>query len=245
MPVMRSGLRAVRRGTGLSETDRIRNAYGNLDERTIARWDSRNAGNRYILAERQRLIRRLLRRQGWLPLGDRRVLDVGSGGGAELAWFRELGASESHLVGIDLLPDRVEVARRAYPNLDFHSGNAEQLPFPDASFDLVLAYTVFSSILDLHMAANVAAEIQRVIRPGGGFLWYDFRYNSPANRNVRGVSEARVRELFPGLSGELIGLTLLPPLARRLGPLTPIAYPALVRMPPLRSHLIGLLRKPA
>ena len=229
----------------MSETDRIKQAYGSLDERAIARWDPRNAGNQRIVAERQRLTRRLLQGEGWMPLGDRRVLDVGSGGGAELAWFRELGASESSLVGIDLLPERVEAARRAYPKLEFHLGNAEHLPFPDGSFDLVLAYTVFSSILDPDMAANVAAEIRRVMRPGGGFLWYDFRYDSPANRNVRGVSEARVRTLFPGLSGELIGLTLLPPLARRLGPLTPIAYPALASVPPLRSHLLGLLRKPA
>jgi len=229
----------------LSETDRIKQAYGSLDERTIARWDLRNPGNQHILAERRRLTRRLLQRAGWLPLGDRRVLDVGSGGGAELAWFRELGATESSLVGIDLLPDRVEVARRDYPQLEFQIGNAEHLPFPDRSFDLVLAYTVFSSILDGDMAANVAGEIQRVMRPGGGLLWYDFRYDSPANRNVRGVSAARVRALFPGLGGELIGLTLLPPLARRLGPLTPMAYPVLASLPPLRSHLLGLLRKPA
>lgn len=228
----------------MSETDRIKQAYGSLDERAIARWDLRNAGNQLILAERRRLTRRLLEQEGWVPLGDRRVLDVGSGGGAELAWFRELGASESRLAGIDLLPDRVEAARQAYPQLEFHLGNAEHLPFPDSSFDLVLTYTIFSSILDPGMAANVASEIQRVLRPGGGLLWYDFRYNSPANRNVRGVSAARVRSLFPGLKGELLGVTLLPPLARRLGPLTPIAYPALASIPPLRSHLLGLLRKP-
>jgi ubiquinone/menaquinone biosynthesis C-methylase UbiE len=245
MRLVRPNLPGVPRGAGLSETDRIKRAYGSLDERAIARWDLRNAGNQHILAERRRLTRQLLHRAGWVPLGDRRVLDVGSGGGAELAWFRELGASESALVGIDLLAERVDAARRAHPQLEFHLGNAEHLPFPNSSFDLVLAYTVFSSILDADMAANVAAEIQRVIRPGGCFLWYDFRYDSPANRNVRGVSEARVRELFPDLSGELIGLTLLPPLARRLGPLTPIAYPALAWVPPLRSHLLGLLRKPA
>jgi len=39
-------------------------------------------------------------------------------------------------------------------------------------------------------------------------------------------------------------VTLLPPLARRLGPATPLAYPVLAALPPLRSHLIGLLRKP-
>jgi ubiquinone/menaquinone biosynthesis C-methylase UbiE len=227
----------------MSETDRIARAYGDLDERAAARWDPRNSGNQRILAERRRLIKRVLERERWLPLRDRRVLDVGSGGGAELAWFLELGARESSLVGIDLLPARVEVARRSFPHLDFRVGNAEHLPFADGSFDLVVASTIFSSILDAEMSANVAAEIRRVLRRGGGLLWYDFRYNSPANPNVRGVSAARVRTLFPDLQGELIRLTLLPPLARRLGPLTPIAYPTLGLVPPLRSHLLGLLRK--
>jgi ubiquinone/menaquinone biosynthesis C-methylase UbiE len=229
----------------MTETDRIARAYRERDECAAMRWDLRNAGNQRILSERRRLVRQLLQRTGWLPMGDRRVLDVGSGGGAELAWFRELGASESHLVGIDLLPERVEAAQRAFPNIAFHVGNAEHLPFPDRSFDLIVAYTVFSSILDPAMAANVASEIRRVMRPGGGLLWYDFRYKSPANPNVRGVSGARVRMLFPDLKGQLTAVTLVPPLARRLGVLTPVAYPMLALLPPLRSHLLGLLLKAA
>jgi len=83
-----------------------------------------------------------------------------------------------------------------------------------------------------------------LFRAGGGLLWYDVRYDSLSNRNVRAVTAARVRELFPPLRGELATVTLLPPLARRLGPLTAGAYPLLARVAPLRSHLIGLLRKP-
>lgn len=225
----------------MSETERIANAYRALETEAASRWDQANPGNRLIVAERRRLTRRLLQDQGWLPLTKRRVLDVGSGGGAELAWFRELGAPASHLVGIDLLGDRVDRARRAYPEVEFHLGNAEHLPFPDRSFGLVVTYTVFSSILDQAMASNVAREIVRVMAPGGGLLWYDFRYDSPSNPNVRGVSAARVRALFPALHGRLHGLTLIPPLARRLGRLTPVAYPALSALPPLRSHLLGLL----
>jgi ubiquinone/menaquinone biosynthesis C-methylase UbiE len=228
----------------VSETERIARAYKELEEHAAGRWDQRNPGNRAILAERRRLTARLFERQGWLPLADRRVLEVGSGHGGELASLRELGAPASNLVGIDLLPDRVATARRAFPDFQFEAGNAEHLPFPDASFAVVMAITVFSSIFDVTMATNVAAEITRVLRPGGGLLWYDFRYNSPSNRNVHSVSGARVRELFPTFKGDLIGLTLLPPLARRLGPLMPLAYPALVRVPPLRSHLLGLLVKP-
>jgi SAM-dependent methyltransferase len=229
----------------MTEAERIAQAYRSRDQSAIKRWDLGNAGNRRILAERRRLTTRLLEEAGWLPLGERRVLDVGSGNGAELAWFREVGARDANLVGIDLLPERVEAARQSFPGLDFRAGNAERLPFPDSSFDLVVACTLFSSILDEGMAGGIAREIQRVMRPGGGLLWYDFRYDSPSNPNVRGVGERRIRSLFPQLSGELIRLTLVPPLARRLGPLTPAAYPVLAAIPPLRSHLCGLLRKSA
>lgn len=229
----------------MTEVDRIASAYRNRDQRAALRWDAANAGNRLIVAERKQMTRELLERQGWLPLGERRVLDVGCGGGSELAWFHELGASDSRLAGIDLLPERIELARRTFPGIDFRAGNAEHLPFPDASFDLVLAYTMFSSILDTAMAANVASEVTRVLRPGGGLLWYDFRYDSPTNRNVRGIRAETVRRLFPDLSGELLSLTLLPPVARRLGFLASAAYRPLALIRPLRSHLLGLLLKPS
>jgi ubiquinone/menaquinone biosynthesis C-methylase UbiE len=228
----------------MSETERIARAYEEMDARVGDRWSLGNAGNRRILTERRAAFARLLERAGWLPLDGRRVLEVGSGRGKELAWLRELGARSSDLVGVDLLPDRVEVARRAYPEIEFHQGNAEHLEFADASFDLVMAVTIFSSILDRAMAENVAREIVRVLRPGGGLLWYDVRYDSNSNPNVKAVSRARLAELFPDLRGQVETVTLLPPLARRLGPATTVAYPVLALAPPLRSHLVGLLRKP-
>jgi ubiquinone/menaquinone biosynthesis C-methylase UbiE len=229
----------------LAETERIARAYRDLEANARSRWDLRNRGNRLILAERRRLATTLLNQAGWIPLADRRVLEVGSGGGSELAWLLELGAPPSKLVGVDLLADRVAAARATYPQLEFYAANAEHLDFPDAAFDLVMAFTVFSSILDGSMARNVAAEIERVLKPGGGLLWYDFRYDSPANRHVRGVGSDRVHELFPGLKGDLHTLTVVPPLVRRLGPLTAALYPVLASAPPLRSHLMGLLRKTA
>lgn len=229
----------------MSETDRIARAYRDREVTTGSRYDLRNAGNRFVLAERRHLAKKLLTGAGWVPLGERRILDVGCGTGSELAWLLELGASSSCLVGVDLLPDRVSAARYAYPQLEFRAGNAERLDFEDASFELTVAFTVFSSILDPSMASNVAREIVRVLKPGGGLLWYDFRYDNPRNKDVKGVSERRLRELFPRLAGEVYTLTVLPPLVRRLGPLTPAAYRVLAAAPPLRSHLMGLLRKPA
>lgn len=229
----------------MTEAERIASAYRSRDASAASRWELTNAGNRAILAERRNLVRRLLDDQGWLPLGDRRLLDVGAGSGAELAWFRELGAADANLAGIDMLPERVEGARGRFPAIDFRVGNAEQLPYRNASFDILVAYTLFSSILDGAMARAVADEMTRVMKPGGGLLWYDFRYDSPSNPNVRGVRASRVRELFPTLRGSFLRLTLLPPLARRLGPVTGFGYPALSALPFLRSHLLALLVKPA
>jgi len=228
----------------VTETERIARAYKEMEARAGARWSLANPGNRKILSERRRVIRHLFRRRGWLPLGDRRVLEVGSGTGWELAQMVELGARAEHLVGVELLPDRVANARRAYPTIEFHQANAEKLDFSDSTFDVVMAITIFSSILDQRMARNVASEIDRVLKPGGGLLWYDVRYDSVSNPNVKAVPGERIRELFPGLKGKVQTVTLLPPLARRLGSTTPFAYPLLAALPPLRSHLVGLLRKP-
>jgi SAM-dependent methyltransferase len=228
----------------MSETDRIARAYQDLEERAGGRWSQANRGNQAIVAEQRRMVARLLGGMGWVPVGERDVLEVGSGGGGTLASLCDLGADPRHLVGVDLLGDRVAAARKAFPEIEFRQGNAERLDFPDSSFDLVLAFTVFSSIHDRSMARNVAREITRVLSPGGALLWYDVRYNS-TNRNVRAVTRARIGELFPTLRAELHTVTLLPPLARRLGPLTGAGYPVLAAMPPLRSHLIGLLHKPA
>jgi len=221
----------------VTEADRIVSAYRR--PRNVSQWDAGNPGNQAILAERRALTRRLLPK-----LEGKRILEVGSGHGSELAWMVELGASRANLVGVDLLPERVEAARAAHPDIDFRVANGEHLDFPDASFDLVMAFTLFTSILDPKMAAGVAAEMRRVLKPGGGLRWYDFRYDNPFNRHVRGVDEAEVRRLFPGFTGELRSLTLIPQVARRLGPLTAAAYPRLAAVPPLRSHLLGLLTKP-
>jgi ubiquinone/menaquinone biosynthesis C-methylase UbiE len=225
------------------ETERIAGAYRGYAKDGTKRWSLANRGNRMALQERQRAVKALLGSMGLLPLGTRRVLDVGCGAGAEMARLAELGAEPSALTGIELLPERVASAHERFPELDVRVGNAEHIDWADASFDLVLAYTVFSSILDNVMARNVAAEIERVLKPGGVLLWYDFRYDNPRNPNVRKMSESMVRSLFPAFRGELRPITLLPPVSRRLGVTAPMLYAAMAALPPLRSHLLGALVK--
>jgi SAM-dependent methyltransferase len=207
-------------------------------------WDPDAPGNQMILREREGVMAALLARHGFLPLAPHRILEVGCNTGYTLASLLALGARPERLCGVDLLPDRLIAARRRHPGIRWRQGNAEQLDFPDGSFDLVLLFTVLSSILDDGMAARVAGEVVRVLRPGGAVLWYDVRYRNPWNPDVRPVPRAALRRLFPGLGRDLRTVTLLPPLARRLGRPTGALYRLLAAVPLLRSHYLGVLVKP-
>jgi ubiquinone/menaquinone biosynthesis C-methylase UbiE len=226
------------------EPERIARVYRGYSSPERARmYDPANPGNRAITAERVRRTRRLLETAGLGDLRGRRVLDVGCGFGHELARMRDLGVRDQDLVGVDLMRDRVEEARLRYPTFDIRLGDAAQLDFADESFDVVLSFTVMSSVLSEPVARRIASEMMRVLRPGGAVVWYDLRMDSPGNPDVRGLPVAAVRRLFADAVVTLSSITLAPPLARRLGRLTPVAYPVLARLPPLRTHLIGLLRK--
>jgi ubiquinone/menaquinone biosynthesis C-methylase UbiE len=228
-----------------AEVDRLKKTYRDYREGGYdRRWSSENPGNREMVRERQAAMQALLAARGLLPLTGRRVLDVGCGTGAELAHLLSLGAEARHLKGVDLLPARVAAARAAYPELAFSCANAEFLAYPDSAFDLVMLFTVLSSILDPVMENHLCAEVGRILKPGGAVLFYDFRFRNPVNPQVRGLTRRQLRRLFPGYALEVRSLTLLPPLARRLGRWTKALYPILASIPFLRTHLLGLLIKP-
>lgn len=229
-----------------SEVERLQKVYRSYHGSQViqAQWSEANPGNQAILRERTRALGQSLHGAGFLPLAPYRVLDVGCGSGQVLASLQQWHAEPGNLYGVDLLRDRVEVAQQRFPEIHFQQSNAERLDFSDEFFDLVLLFTVFTSILDASMAANVAREVDRVLRPGGAIVWYDFRYNNPRNPNVRGLDRRMIADLFRGFELRLRTLTLLPPLARRLGPSTPVLYPVLATVPLLRTHYLGLLIKP-
>jgi SAM-dependent methyltransferase len=229
------------------EVQRLRKVYRDYRESGYSQthWSATNPGNRAIVCERREGLHQMLAAAGLLPLSCRRILDVGCGSGQELASFMQWGALPVSLYGVDLLPDHVEAAKQQYPELHVQCGNAERLEMPDASFDLVVLFTVFTSILDSEMARNVAREVTRVLAPGGAVVWYDFRYNNPFNAHVRGMSRAAIRELFPAFALHLRAVTLLPPIARRLGRMTRALYPMLSMLPLLRTHYLGFLVKPS
>jgi SAM-dependent methyltransferase len=89
------------------------------------------------------------------------VLDVASGPGFVSAAVAERGAS---VVGVDIAEAMVAVARQRHPELEFRHGSAEALPFPDGSFDALVANFL---LLHLGRPEQAAAEFARVLAPGG------------------------------------------------------------------------------
>ena len=177
-------------------------------------------------------------------LEGKKVLEIGCGTGYWLRAFLEWGALPENVFGIDLLPERVEQARKLCPHgVYWECGNAASLRFPDGSFDLVMQSVVFSSILDPEMRQQIAGEMLRVLKRGGLALWYDFFVNNPRNPDVRGIRSNEIRKLFPGCQIYLRRITLAPPIGRLVGRYSPLAYMLLSHSKILCTHYLGLIKK--
>ncbi|MFN7664677.1 MAG: class I SAM-dependent methyltransferase [Inhella sp.] len=195
--------------------------------------------------ERQRALIHLLRRHARRPLAELRVAEVGCGAGGNLLELIQLGFESAHLQGLELLPERLARARERLPAaVALHGGDATVAPIEAASQDLVLAATVFSSILDDGVQSRLAASMWTWLRPGGAVLWYDFTVNNPRNRDVRGVPVRRVQQLFPQARLQATRLTLAPPLARVACAWHPGWYGVLNTLPFLRTHVLVWAGKP-
>ncbi|HEY3269242.1 MAG TPA: methyltransferase domain-containing protein [Armatimonadota bacterium] len=101
------------------------------------------------------------------PLGHESLLDVGTGAGPVLRAFSGKVAS---LTGLDFAEPMLERAAAVAPEARLVKGDAESLPFPDASFDIVTCRVCAHHFPDFARAIREAA---RVLRPGGLYLLDD------------------------------------------------------------------------
>jgi SAM-dependent methyltransferase len=227
-----------------SEQDRIRDVY--------RAWHGGNPIPEYAwhrpevmeqVATQNRVIGQLLAATLGPDLASVSALDVGCGTGRFLRQLIGWGAQPSKLAGTEYQEDRLEEARlRTAAGVYWHLGDLDFAPA--RTFDLVAANTVFSSILDEGARAALALEMWRVLKPGGWCLIFDFRYNNPANSNVRKVTLSQLRSYWPASDHHYRTLQLAPPIARRLARAPRLTTELLVTlMPGLRSHFVYMGRK--
>jgi ubiquinone/menaquinone biosynthesis C-methylase UbiE len=171
------------------------------------------------------------------PLAGLAVLDVGCGDGAYAIEAAERGA---RAVGLDADPTMLRGAegraRERGVAVEFHEGRVEELPFGDASFDVVFAVTVLCFLAD---AAGPIQEMARVLVPGGRLVlgelgrfstWAAWRrlrgwLGSTTWRGARFRSARDLRRLLRGVGLEVeqvAGAVYYPPIgigARLLAPI--------------------------
>lgn len=108
------------------------------------------------------------------PLAGREVVEVGSGRGGGASYLARTHRPRRYL-GVDFSAAAVALCRRRHAGvagLEFVAGDAENLPLPDASCDVVV--NVESSHCYGHLE-RFFGEVARVLRPGGRFCYTDFR----------------------------------------------------------------------
>lgn len=226
-----------------AELDRVRASYERYDTEASEqiRRDAANPGLARLISEwHGRLVERLENESG-LDLSTARILDVGCGTGGLLDSLIRAGADPSKCFGVDLMPNRVAIASGRLPGARISVGDAGALDFGSDEFDLVCMSMVVSSIPSDELAGTVCGEALRVVKPGGTVAWYDIRTPNPMNPDVRALRRGDVHRLFPDTQVVLESITLLPPVARKLGRGTDRWYPRLSRIPVLRGRYLGLI----
>jgi SAM-dependent methyltransferase len=123
---------------------------------------------------------------GRLPAGQR-VLDLGSGAGTDSLIAAQMVGDQGHVTGVDMTPEmlakaRASAAEMGAHNVDFVEAEAEHLPFPDASFDVVISNGVIDLIPDKDA---VFSELHRVLVPGGKLQIADVTIQNPVSAEGR------------------------------------------------------------
>ncbi len=237
-----STMKVVTGDRASAEEARIRAAYARRGG--AWRYDWGNPAYVFMMHDLERRVLAVLRRSKLWPLGGKPILDVGCGTGYWIHRLIAWGAQPDQVAGIDLLRDRVCKAAGLCPRrVRLSCGSAGALPFPDASFDLVLQFQVLTSILDPDLRRRVADEMIRVLTPAGAILWYDIGVPNPRNPDVRPVKATEIRRLFPQCSVELDWVTLAAPVTRLVAPLSWTLCALLNLVPPLRTYYLGVIRR--
>jgi SAM-dependent methyltransferase len=141
-----------------------------------------------------------------VDLSGKRVLEVGSGHGGGASYLMRTLHPASY-TGLDLNPAAIAFCRKRHnlAGMEFVQGDAENLPFADQSFDAVIN---IASAIHYPRFPRFLAEVARVLRPGGHFLYADARYRrhiaeweaALANAPMRMLSQSDINaELMRGI----------------------------------------------
>jgi predicted RNA methylase len=176
----------------------------------------------------------------FMNLNDCKLIEIGAGVGDNLIALKRFGFCWDNIYANELLEDRVEILKKNLPNSNIIAGDALKLNFENY-FDIVFQSMVFTSILDFDFKKKLATKMFNMVKEDGLILWYDFKYNNPNNKDVKGVRKKEVKELFPDAKKIIFhNVTLAPPIGRRVGKFYNLVN---FLFPFLRTHIIAEIYK--
>jgi ubiquinone/menaquinone biosynthesis C-methylase UbiE len=121
------------------------------------------------------------------------VLEVGCGHGGGASYLTRT-LRPARYVGLDLNPTGIDFCHRRHrlPELDFVVGDAQDLPFPDQSFDAVINIESSIHYPDFRLFLT---EVARVLRPGGRLLYADGRFSAHVSEWEAALADASMQML--------------------------------------------------
>ena len=225
----------------MDEIDKIRSAYGRRAGKSevYERLGNYFYFNIYAEFEKELRLSRILRDES-LDIRNSKLLEIGAGKGNSLLFFKRIGFKWENIYANELLDDRFDILKKDFNNVNLLYGDFLKVDLT-VKFNVIYQSLVFSSILNDDMKVKMARKIWEHILPGGLIIWYDFKFDNPNNRDVKGVRKKEVLQYFPHAKNiNFYDVTLLPPIGRRVG-----RYYNLVNfiLPFLRSHYIAVIKK--
>ncbi len=222
----------------MEETENIKARYEKRKTNEIGKKES-TAFIKNVVKEREVVYSRIIK-EHFNKTDNIKFIEIGAGAGANIDFFRSLGIKDENIVAAELLTERAALLRKYFPHITIAEGDALQLNYK-GSFDIVFQSLVFTSILDADFKKKLAAKMWGMLKPGGIILWYDFKFNNPANKDVKGVDKAEMKQLFSFADQiNFFNVTLAPLVGRRVGNMYEFVNSF---FPFLRTHLIAVIKK--
>ncbi|MBE2286832.1 MAG: class I SAM-dependent methyltransferase [Prosthecobacter sp.] len=128
-----------------------------------------------------------------VELQGRTVLEVSCGHGGGASWITRTMRPAAY-TGLDLNPSGIQMCQQKHriPGLTFVQGDAQRLPFAEASFDEVINVEASHCYPDF---PGFLAEVARVLKPGGHFLYADFRFAPDIGEWEAAIEGSTLRKL--------------------------------------------------
>jgi len=224
----------------MNELEEIKKRY-EIRKQTIVRGSKSDFYfNWFIQNERELRYAKILQQYFGHDLSEIKFMEIGAGAGDNIFFFARRGINWNNIWANELLTDRFDILKTKFTNCNLLEGDASTLAFKN-EFDIVFQSTVFTSVLDNDLKQKLADKMLDMVKPEGIILWYDFMFDNPRNKHVKGITKTEIKKLFAKAKNiQFYKVTLAPPISRRFYRIYNLLN---TLFPFLRTHIIAVIQK--